>query len=217
MELCNFKIKSKKRKKYIGKPLSSKLLEKYSIGKFHFPIRNGIENILVAKDSILDVVQKAKEDEELLYEQLVDITATDNILSKTSYSNERFTIIYSFLSLKYNKRLFVFSNISESHLEIDSITQIFESADWYERECYDLFGVTFKNHPNLQRLMNDYNFQGYPLRKDFPLTGYEEVRYDENLKKVVYEPVMLKQEFRDFDNESPWEGMKNTIQEELKK
>ena len=197
--------------------MSPNILQKYSTGNFHFPVRPGLDNILVNKESILEIVQKVKEDDELLYEQLVDITATDNILSKTGYSNERFTIIYSFLSLVHNKRLFIFTNISDQDIEIDSITQIFESADWYERECYDLFGINFKNHPNLQRLMNDYNFQGHPLRKDFPLTGYEEVRYDENLKKVVYEPVTLKQEFRDFDNESPWEGMKNTIQEELKK
>ncbi len=197
--------------------MSLNLLNKYSIGNFHFPIRSGIDNILISKKFILEVVQKVKEDEELLYEQLVDITATDNILSKSGYSNERFTIIYSFLSLKFNKRLFIFTNLSEDDLDIDSITQIFVSADWYERECYDLFGINFKNHPNLQRLMNDYNFQGHPLRKDFPLTGYEEVRYDENLKKVIYEPVTLKQEFRDFDSESPWEGMKETIQEELKK
>ena len=197
--------------------MSPNLLQKYSIGKFHFPVKSGVDNILVTKETILEVVQKVKEDEELLYEQLVDITATDNLMSKSGYTEQRFTLIYSFLSLKYNKRLFIFTNLSEDDLDIDTITPIFESADWYERECYDLFGINFKNHPNLQRLMNDYNFQGHPLRKDFPLTGYEEVRYDENLKKVVYEPVTLKQEFRDFDNESPWEGMKETIQEELKK
>ena len=197
--------------------MSSNLLQKYSIGNFHFPVKSGVDNILLKKEAILEVVQKVKEDEELLYEQLVDITATDNLMSKSGYTEERFTLIYSFLSLKFNKRLFIFANLSEDDLDIDTITPIFESADWYERECYDLFGINFKNHPNLQRLMNDYNFQGHPLRKDFPLTGYEEVRYDENLKKVVYEPVTLKQEFRDFDNDSPWEGMKETIQEELKK
>ena len=197
--------------------MSPNLLQKYSIGNFHFPVKSGVDNILVSKEKILEVVQKVKEDEELLYEQLVDITATDNLMAKTGYTEQRFTLIYSFLSLKYNKRLFIFTNLSEDDLDIDTITPIFESADWYERECYDLFGINFKNHPNLQRLMNDYNFQGHPLRKDFPLTGYEGVRYDENLKKVVYEPVTLKQEFRDFDNESPWEGMKETIQEELKK
>ena len=192
-------------------------MQKYSIGNFHFSVKSGVDNILVKKETILEVVQKVKEDEKLLYEQLVDITATDNLMSKSGYTEERFTLIYSFLSLKFNKRLFIFTNLAEGDLDVDTITPIFESADWYERECYDLFGINFKNHPNLQRLMNDYNFQGHPLRKDFPLTGYEEVRYDENLKKVVYEPVTLKQEFRDFDNESPWEGMKETIQEELKK
>jgi len=197
--------------------LSPNLLQKYSIGNFHFSVKSVVDNILVKKEAILEVVQKVKEDEELLYEQLVDITATDNLMSKSGYTEERFTLIYSFLSLKFNKRLFIFTNLAEGDLDIDTITPIFESADWYERECYDLFGINFKNHPNLQRLMNDYNFQGHPLRKDFPLTGYEEVRYDENLKKVVYEPVTLKQEFRDFDNESPWAGMKETIQEELKK
>jgi NADH-quinone oxidoreductase subunit C len=197
--------------------VSPDLLNKYSVGNYHFPVRSGAESILIDRKNVLEVVQKVKEDEELLYEQLIDITATDNILSKSGYTGERFTIIYTFLSLKFNKRLFVFTNLSEEDLNVDSITHLFDVADWYERECYDLFGINFKNHPNLQRIMNDYNFQGYPLRKDFPLTGYEEVRYDENLKKVVYEPVSLKQEFRDFDNESPWEGMKETIQEELKK
>ena len=186
--------------------MSPNLLQKYSVGNFHFPIRSGVDNILVNKESILEVVQKVKEDEELLYEQLVDITATDNILSKTAYSNERYTLIYTFLSLKFNKRLFVFTNISEEDLNIDSITQIFECADWYERECYDLFGIKFKNHPNLQRLMNDYNFQGHPLRKDFPLTGHNEVRYSEDEKKVIYEPVKLEQNYRNFDYKSPWEG-----------
>ena len=102
--------------------MSPNLLQKYSVGSFHFPVRPGVDNILVNKESILEIVQKVKEDDELLYEQLVDITATDNILSKSGYSNERYTIIYTFLSLKFNKRLFVFTNISEEDLNIDSIT-----------------------------------------------------------------------------------------------
>ncbi len=146
--------------------MSPNLLQKYSIGNFHFSVKSGVDNILVKKElAILEVVQKVKEDEELLYEQLVDITATDNLMSKSGYTEERFTLIYSFLSLKFNKRLFIFTNLAEGDLDIDTITPIFESADWYERECYDLFGINFKNHPNLQRLMNDYNFQGHPLRK----------------------------------------------------
>ena len=195
--------------------MSTELINKYSVGEIQFPTKSGLLSMLVKKELILEIIQKIKEDDKLLYDQLIDITVIDNVLSKQNYSNHRYTIIYSFLSLSFNKRLLVYSNISEEDQNIDSITQIFESANWFEREIYDLFGINFKNHPNLQRIMNDYNFQGHPLRKDFPLTGYEEVRYDENLKKVVYEPVTLKQEFRDFDSESPWEGMKETIKKEI--
>ena len=195
--------------------MSTELINKYSVGEIQFPTKSGLLSMLVKKELILEIIQKIKEDDKLLYDQLIDITVIDNVLSKQNYSNQRYTIIYSFLSLSFNKRMLVYSNISEEDQNIDSITQIFESANWFEREIYDLFGINFKNHPNLQRIMNDYNFQGHPLRKDFPLTGYEEVRYDENLKKVVYEPVTLKQEFRDFDSESPWEGMKETIKKEI--
>ena len=195
--------------------MSTELINKYSVGEIQFPTKSGLLSMLVKKELVLEIIQKIKEDDKLLYDQLIDITVIDNVLSKHNYSNQRYTIIYSFLSLSFNKRLLVYSNISEDDQNIDSITQIFESANWFEREIYDLFGINFKNHPNLQRIMNDYNFQGHPLRKDFPLTGYEEVRYDENLKKVVYEPVTLKQEFRDFDSESPWEGMKETIKKEI--
>ena len=195
--------------------MSTELINKYSVGEIQFPTKSGLLSMLVKKELILEIIQKIKEDDKLLYDQLIDITVIDNVLSSQNYSNQRYTIIYSFLSLSFNKRLLVYSNISEDDQNIDSITQIFESANWFEREIYDLFGINFKNHPNLQRIMNDYNFQGHPLRKDFPLTGYEEVRYDENLKKVVYEPVTLKQEFRDFDSESPWEGMKETIKKEI--
>ena len=94
---------------------------------------------------------------------------------------------------------------------IETITSVHKAADWYERECYDLFGIEFTNHPDLRRIMTDYNFEGHPLRKDFPLTGHTEVRYDDLEKKVIYEPVKLSQEFRDFDSESPWEGMKNNL------
>ena len=195
--------------------MSTELIDKYSVGEIQFPTKSGLLSMLVKKELVLEIIQKIKEDDKLLYDQLIDITVIDNVLSKQNYSNQRYTIIYSFLSLSFNKRLLVYSNISEDDQNIDSITQIFESSNWFEREIYDLFGINFKNHPNLQRIMNDYNFQGHPLRKDFPLTGYEEVRYDENLKKVVYEPVTLKQEFRDFDSESPWEGMKETIKKEI--
>ena len=163
------------------------------------------------KEEIINIFRELKENDLYSFDQLIDITAIDYPSKEI-----RFEIVYILLSMKKNKRIILKTLVNEND-SIDSVMQIFRASDWYERECYDLFGINFKNHPNLQRLMNDYNFQGHPLRKDFPLTGYEEVRYDENLKKVVYEPVTLKQEFRDFDNESPWEGMKETIQEELKK
>ena len=108
------------------------------------------------------------------------------------------------------KRIILKTAINEND-SIDSIIQIFKSSDWYERECYDLFGIKFKNHPDLRRIMTDYNFEGHPLRKDFPLTGHTEVRYDDFEKKVVYEPVKLTQEYRDFDYTSPWEGMPKGI------
>ena len=157
--------------------MSTELINKYSVGEIQFPTKSGLLSMLVKKELVLEIIQKIKEDDKLLYDQLIDITVIDNVLSKQNYSNQRYTIIYSFLSLSFNKRLLVYSNISEDDQNIDSITQIFESANWFEREIYDLFGINFKNHPNLQRIMNDYNFQGHPLRKDFPLTGYEAVSY----------------------------------------
>ena len=149
--------------------MSTELINKYSVGEIQFPTKSGLLSMLVKKEIILEIIQKIKEDDKLLYDQLIDITVIDNVLSKQNYSNQRYTIIYSFLSLSFNKRLLVYSNISEDDQNIDSITQIFESANWFEREIYDLFGVNFKNHPNLQRIMNDYNFQGHPLRKDLSL------------------------------------------------
>ena len=112
--------------------------------------------------------------------------------------------------MKRNKRIILKTFISENE-NLDSIFDIFKSSNWYERECYDLFGINFNNHPDLRRIMTDYNFEGHPLRKDFPLTGHTEVRYDDVEKKVVYEPVKLTQEYRDFDYTSPWEGMNNGI------
>ena len=112
--------------------------------------------------------------------------------------------------MKQNKRIVLKTHLKEND-NVDSLTEIFQASNWYERECYDLFGIKFNNHPDLRRIMTDYNFEGFPLRKDFPLTGHTEVRYDDVEKKVVYEPVKLTQEYRDFDYTSPWEGMTKGI------
>ena len=157
------------------------------------------------KENIYSILKKLKETNIFLFDQLLDITAVD-------YPSRefRFDIIYIIQTLKNNKKIILKTPLKESET-IESITSIHKVANWYERECYDLFGIEFLNHPDLRRIMTDYNFEGHPLRKDFPLTGHTEVRYDDLEKKVIYEPVKLSQEFRDFDSESPWEGMKNDL------
>ena len=157
------------------------------------------------KENILQIFYELKNNELFSFDQLIDITAIDY-----PSREKRFEIIYIFLSMKRNKRIVLKTSINENE-SIDSIIQVFRASDWYERECYDLFGIKFNNHPDLRRIMTDYNFEGYPLRKDFPLTGHTEVRYDDVEKKVVYEPVKLAQEYRDFDYTSPWEGMPKGI------
>ena len=157
------------------------------------------------KENILQIFNELKDNELFSFDQLIDITAIDY-----PSREKRFEMIYIFLSMKKNKRIILKTSINENE-SIDSIIQIFKASDWYERECYDLFGIKFNNHPDLRRIMTDYNFEGHPLRKDFPLTGHNEVRYDDLEKKVIYEDVKLTQEFRDFDYASPWEGFENTL------
>jgi NADH-quinone oxidoreductase subunit C len=162
------------------------------------------------KENILKLFQGLKNSELFSFDQLIDITAIDY-----PSREKRFELIYIFLSMKKNKRIILRTSIKEND-NLDSIINIFKAADWYERECYDLFGINFTNHPDLRRIMTDYNFEGHPLRKDFPLTGHTEVRYDDVEKKVVYEPVKLTQEYRDFDYTSPWEGMHKGIDDHNK-
>ena len=159
----------------------------------------------VNKSEIYSIIKFLKDNEHLLFNQLIDITAID-------YPSRdlRFDIIYILISLTLNQRIILKSPVNEND-NLDSISLIHKSANWYERECYDLFGIKFINHPDLRRIMTDYNFEGHPLRKDFPLTGHTEVRFDDQEKKVVYEPVKLSQEFRDFDYSSPWEGLENQL------
>jgi len=142
------------------------------------------------------------------FKQLIDITAVDY-----PQREKRFKIVYLLLSHENNLRLIINTSIDEKGT-IPSITKIFPSANWMEREVFDMYGISFKDHPDLRRILTDYGFDGYPLRKDFPLTGHTEVRYSEEKKKVISESVKLDQEYRDFDFESPWEGTEYIKREE---
>ena len=155
-------------------------------------------------ENIVSTILFLKNNEKCRFKQLIDITAADY-----PQKDKRFKIIYLLLSHENNFRVIINVNIDEKDL-VSSITKIFPSANWMEREIFDMYGISFKNHPDLRRILTDYNFEGFPLRKDFPLTGHTEVRYSEDKKKVVYEPVKLDQEYRNFDLESPWEGTKYT-------
>ena len=153
-------------------------------------------------EDLNEVIVFLKNDSSTKFRQLIDLTAVDYPEEK-----QRFKLIYLLLSHENNFRIILSYSINENEV-IPSITEIFPSANWMEREVFDMYGIKFKNHPDLRRILTDYNFQGYPLRKDFPLTGHNEVRYSEDDKKVIYEPVKLEQNYRNFDYESPWEGTK---------
>jgi NADH-quinone oxidoreductase subunit C len=149
---------------------------------------------------IVEVMRFLRDDPACLFWCLIDITAVD-----WPSRDRRFDIVYHLLSPKHNARVRVKIETDEK-TAVPSVIEIFPGADWYERETYDLYGVVFAGHPDMRRILTDYGFEGHPLRKDFPLTGFVEVRYDDELKRVVYEPVRLNQEFRNFDFLSPWEG-----------
>ncbi len=198
----------KKLEKHINSELSSKI---------HNSVINNDELLVeVGENDLTEVVQFIKSNEKLKFRQLIDIAGVD-------YPEEekRFNLIYLFLSHENNIRLKLLVKFETSQT-INSITKIFPSANWMEREVFDMYGIKFKNHPDLRRILTDYGFKGHPLRKDFPLTGFNEVRYSEKEKKVVYEPVKLEQNYRNFDFESPWEGTnylknKNNIEKDGKK
>ena len=158
--------------------------------------------IEIDKENLIDVTLFIKTNKDTKFRQLIDITVVDYPEKK-----QRFDVVYLFLSHEFNKRLVLKYSVSENEV-IPSLTNIFPSANWMEREVFDMYGVSFKDHPDLRRILTDYGFEGHPLRKDFPLTGHNEVRYSEDEKKVIYEPVKLEQNYRNFDFESPWEGTK---------
>ena len=166
--------------------------------------------IEVDVEDIISTVLFLKTNEKCKFKQLIDITAVDYLQKE-----KRFKIVYLLLSHENNLRIIININIEETTV-VSSITKIFPSANWMEREVFDMYGISFKDHPDLRRILTDYGFEGYPLRKDFPLTGHTEVRYSEEKKQVISEPVKLDQEYRDFDFESPWEGTKYIKQVEEK-
>ena len=185
-------LKLQKIEKLINSELSSKVK------------RSSIDNdelfIEVDEKDIIDVVQYLKSNENCKFKQLIDIAGVDY-----PENEKRFELVYLFLSHENNLRIKLLIKF-ETNQSISSLTKIFPSANWMEREVFDMYGIKFKNHPDLRRILTDYGFKGHPLRKDFPLTGFNEVRYSEKEKKVIYEPVKLEQNYRNFDFESPWEG-----------
>jgi NADH-quinone oxidoreductase subunit C len=163
-------------------------------------ISNDEFSIEVGEIDLIDVVQFLKSNESCKFKQLIDIAGVDY-----PENEKRFELVYLLLSHEHNTRIKVIIKFQIDQT-ISSLTKIFPSANWMEREVFDMYGIKFKNHPDLRRILTDYGFKGYPLRKDFPLTGFNEVRYSEKEKKVIYEPVKLEQNYRNFDFESPWEG-----------
>ena len=190
----------------LEKKINSELTTKINDSKIvHEQLYLSIDN-----EDLLDVILFLKTNKDTKFKQLIDITAVDY-----PENSKRFKMVYLFLSHQFNQRIVISSLINENEL-VSSLTKIFPSANWMEREVFDMYGVKFKDHPDLRRILTDYGFEGHPLRKDFPLTGHNEVRYSEDKKKVIYEPVKLEQNYRNFDYESPWEGTKY-IKEQTKK
>lgn len=157
--------------------------------------------LIIKREAIVPVLTFLRDDAECQFRQLVDVCGVDY-----PERPERFDVVYNLLSLTKNARVRV-KVATDENTPVDSVVPVFNSARWFERETWDLFGIYFASHPDLRRILTDYGFEGHPLRKDFPLTGYVELRYDEELRRVVYEPVKLQQDFRAFDYMSPWEGM----------
>jgi len=190
----NLKLKLKDIEQLVNSELASKIKKTFI----------SFNELLIetSDEDLINVIHFLKSHDKLSFRQLIDIVGVD-------YPEEekRFKLIYLLLSHERNIRIKISINF-EIGKKIPTITKIYPSANWMEREVFDMYGIEFNNHPDLRRILTDYNFEGYPLRKDFPLTGFNEVRYSEKEKKVIYEPVKLEQNYRDFDFASPWEGTK---------
>ena len=190
----------------LEKKVNSELTTKIKSSK----IKHNQLYLNIDPDDLLEVILFLKNNDETRFRQLIDITAVDY-----PEKDKRFKLVYLLLSHEFNQRILIDLYINENEI-VSTLSSILPAANWMEREVFDMYGVKFKNHPDLRRILTDYGFEGHPLRKDFPLTGHNEVRYSEDKKKVIYEPVKLEQNYRNFDYESPWEGTKY-IKEQTKK
>ena len=190
----------------LEKKINSELTTKIKDSK----IKHDQIYISINSEDLLGTMLLLKTNNNTKFRQLIDITAVDY-----PENQKRFKLVYLLLSHELNQRIILSYFINENQ-QISSLSKIFPSANWMEREIFDMYGIKFSDHPDLRRILTDYNFEGHPLRKDFPLTGHNEVRYSEDEKKVIYEPVKLEQNYRNFDYESPWEGTKY-IKEQTKK
>ena len=190
----------------LEKKINSELTSKINNSK----IKHKQLYLNIDSEDLISVVLFLKTNKDTKFRQLIDITSVDY-----PEKPKRFKMVYLFLSHEFNQRILVNYSINENEL-IPSLTKIFPASNWMEREVFDMYGVKFKDHPDLRRILTDYGFEGHPLRKDFPLTGHTEVRYSEEQKKVIIEPVKLEQNYRNFDYESPWDGTKY-IKEQIKK
>tara|TARA_B100000965_G_scaffold277041_1_gene234888 strand:+ start:557 stop:1147 length:591 start_codon:yes stop_codon:yes gene_type:complete len=180
----------------LEKKINSELTTKINSSK----IKHNHIYLNIDSHDLIEILLFLKTDNSMKFRQLIDITAVDY-----PEKDKRFNMVYLLLSHELNQRIHIDYNISEKEIP-SSITSVYPSANWMEREIFDMYGINFKDHPDLRRILTDYGFEGHPLRKDFPLTGHTEVRYSEEKKKVIYEPVKLEQNYRNFDYESPWQG-----------
>ncbi len=170
-----------------------------------FDVRVGELTVYAERDQIVTLVDFLKRDQMCMFEMMIDICGVDY-----PERSQRFEVVYHFLSMRLNQRIRVKISTDED-TPVPSIVDLHRGADWFEREAFDMYGVVFSGHPDMRRILTDYGFEGHPLRKDFPLTGFTEVRYDDLEKRIVHEPVQLTQEYRNFDFLSPWEGMTSEI------
>lgn len=185
--------------------LADTLMEKLDGKLLRYSFAHNELNLFTTPQDLIKVLNFLRDDKETHCEILIDITAVD-YPDRVGEDEHRFEVVYNLLSLRHNHRVRVKLGANVDAL-IPSIASVYSAAGWFEREVWDMYGIMFNGHPDLRRILTDYGFDGHPQRKDFPLTGYVELRYDEELKRVVYEPVQLQQDFRNFDYLSPWEGM----------